>query len=271
MPPVTEKRPTSFADYVAYVEKLGGSASKALWFRGAGKSKYRLVPSLYRHKTKKTPADLAELEHQIMTRFRQRSVPFHSRPLEDDWEALFFMQHYGVPTRLLDWTENPFVGLYFAVMSAQYKTGARGTITFSDDAAVWILDPVIWNKHSLSHQTYDLGILAPGDEELKSYKPNPTFSKMNNHPVAVFGTHNSARIVAQRGTFVLFGQNTAPMEAAFDKAGFPQGSLTKVILGKGILANMRKSVLNNGMTESVVFPDLDGLAREIKRLFHFEV
>lgn len=48
-----------------------------------------------------------------MIRFRQRSIPFSDRSLQDDWEALFFMQHYRVPTRLLDWSENPFISFHF--------------------------------------------------------------------------------------------------------------------------------------------------------------
>ena len=39
------------------------------------------------------------LERQLMVRFRQRSIPLHNRVLTDEWDMLFFMQHYGVPTR----------------------------------------------------------------------------------------------------------------------------------------------------------------------------
>jgi len=43
-----------------------------------------------------------------------------------------------------------------------------------------------------------------------------------------------------------------------------------VILPKAALPNMRRSILNHGITESVVFPDLEGLAKEMKREFGFE-
>jgi hypothetical protein len=116
---------------------------------------YQLLPGLYRHKTKRNNIDeLAKLELQVMARFRNLSIPFHNKSLTDDWDALFFMQHHRVPTRLLDWSENPFVAFFFAVTSAYTKTTARGT-SFTDDAAIWILDPVKWNRHSLKHQSFD--------------------------------------------------------------------------------------------------------------------
>ena len=152
-----EVRVRTLSDFLNEVEKLQAAASNSLWYRGIGDAKYELIPALYRHK-KTTGADgLANLERQIMTRFRQRSLPYHDRPLSDDWNALFFMQHYGVPTRLLDWTENPFVALHFALMSAKASVTAAGRVSFPNDAALWILDPVAWNRHALKHISFSGG------------------------------------------------------------------------------------------------------------------
>ena len=56
---------------------------------------------------------------------------------KDEWNMLFFMQHYGVPTRLLDWTENPLIALYFAVMSSPFTVETKkdaSTLKFFSDA-----------------------------------------------------------------------------------------------------------------------------------------
>lgn len=269
MPIYKEEHPRSLPEYLAVVERLQKRASHPLWYRGCGSASHTLLSSLYRHRQARTPEDFADLERRLMTRFRQRSIPYHNRSLADDWDALFFMQHYGVPTRLLDWTENPLIALHFAVMGNGHRLSQKGVPLFDDHAAVWILDPESWNRQALKHQSYEGGVLSPDDDALKGYKPAPQFSGMHNNPVALYGSHNSTRIVAQRGAFTIFGRNTQPMETVRVSEKFPPGCLVKVIVGKNRLATMRSSLLSHGVTESVVFPDLEGLAREIKRMFGF--
>lgn len=271
MSPLRVERPTSLPAYLELIEQLQATASHSVWYRGCGKSTDQLTPTLYRHPRIKRASEFADMERQLMTRFRQRSIPFHNRSLVDDWETLFFMQHYGVPTRLLDWTENPLIALHFALMSGPHRMTKRGTASFSANAAVWVLDPVAWNQHALRHQSFDGGTLTPGDEPLKSYKPPAEFDNMNSSAVALYGAHNSARIVAQQGVFVIFGKTIVPMEKLFRSDTFPATALVKIVIERQYIASIRSTLLKHGITEAVVFPDLEGLAREIKRLFGFEV
>jgi FRG domain len=273
MPPVAEEKPASFQEYVALIEKYQAMADKSLWYRGCDNATNPLLPGLYRHRSVKKAEDFPRLEEQLMMRFRQRSLPFVSRPLGDEWETLFIMQHYGVPTRLLDWTENPFIGLFFAVVNNKFSTKSKGTtkrLVFKNDAVVWLLDPIAWNHHALRHQSFDRGIPFTNDEALQPYKPPATTHDARNLPVAINGAHNSTRIVAQRGAFTIFGDNIHPMEQAYAQDGFPANSLVKIVLSKDLVPILRLSALNHGITESVVFPDLDGLSREMKREFDFE-
>ncbi len=269
MPDIREEKPDSLPTFLNIIEDLQVAAGESLWYRGCGKNSYCLLPSLYRHKKVKTPDQFAKLEQNLIIRFKQRSIPYHSRQLADEWSVLFFMQHYGIPTRLLDWTENPLIALYFALMGAPFKQYANGDLKFKDDACVWVLDPGKWNRYALNVQSYSGGVLSTGDEALKGYKPSPDFSNMYKFPVALYGEHNSPRIVAQQGVFTIFGQIITPMEKTFIEQNFPEDSLIRIIINSEVIASMRKSLLRHGITESVVYPDLEGLALEIKRSFDF--
>ena len=263
------ENPKSLIEYINIIETVRKNAGHTLWFRGCTRSNYPLKPSLYRHKKKRTIKNLVELEYKILTRFKQRSLPFHSNPLEHDWETLFLMQHYGIPTRLLDWTENPFIALYFAVMNVEYERKNK-KIHYKYPASVWILDPIIWSLHALDKVGYEPEIMSTDDPEINRYIPQRKFNSMPEKTIALYGAHNSQRIVSQRGVFVIFGQDTSPMEKQYTKYNFPTDSLIKLLIRRPVLSTMRESILQSGITESVVFPDLEGLSQELRRIFGFE-
>lgn len=260
MPKPAEKTISSLEQYVACIEELPAGPH---WFRGCGKAVYPLRPTLYRHVKKLTLDERLELEAKLLTWFRQRSVPYLERELREVWDHLFFMQHMRIPTRLLDWTESPFVGLFFAL---QEEADAK-----NNRAAVWVLRPDAWNRWALRDISFAGGVLSPDDDEVRAYAPRTVAARLRVEPIALHGTHNSARIAAQRGAFVAFGRNMKPMEAIFAEEGYPRDALTKLVVRKSDRAPLLKSLLRAGVTDSVVFPDLEGLAAEAKRHFGFEV
>ena len=100
-------------------------------------------------------------------------------------------------------------------------------------------------------------VLTTADENLDTYRPE-TNKKRPRSPVAIYGTHNSNRIVAQRGTFVVWG---AEVKALDD---FGQDNLWKLTLHgdrKRLFADLH--VL--GFSETMVFPELTYLATELTR------
>lgn len=247
---------TQFAEIVT----KKASEDRPLWFRGIRDAdKHKLTPSLFRHPTITTPDGLRDLEGQLMTTFQHRAPPFVGQLPSDQMELLFLMQHHGVPTRLLDCSENPFVGLFFALEVALWEPEASQT-----DAAVWVVDPIELNKVAFENMENNDRILAAGDDLLNAYLPSKhPVKNAGKLPVAMFGIHNSRRIVSQRGVFILYGSSLKPMEEE-EKLKDVAGILQKLVIPKAVKKPLAKALFNMGFTDSVIYPDLDGLGRELK-------
>lgn len=264
MPAITVSELATLSEILKKVEKFQAGHPTA-WFRGVGVDDYPLLPSIGRLQGKTAEQIIEEVEPGIAATFSQRSPPFIDRDLSDAWRALFFMQHYGVPTRLLDWSESPFVALYFALASVKRdQTGAA-----ISDAAVWLCDPVAWNRAALAHISFKGDVLDESCDEIKAYAPEAKLAQIGTMPVMIYGAHNSPRIVAQRGVFALFGKNLGSMQEIYQAKGFPKGILQKIKIGRAQVDGLLDSLFRTGVTESVVFPDLFGLSLEIRRKFGY--
>jgi FRG domain len=123
-----EKRLTaaSFSEFALYVER---EAPPNAIFRGHAKSSWHLIPEVHRGGviSAKTADERVRAEEAMLKEFMRQARSVLPHLPRNDWEWLCLARHYGLPTRLLDWTENAAAALFFAV---EYPNGGV-------DGAVW--------------------------------------------------------------------------------------------------------------------------------------
>lgn len=187
----------------------GETVRRRLWFRGHASSEWELSPSLVREiNSQEHPSldKLALVEQYALKRFKQLApAVLGGRTVSDEGEWLLLMQHYRLPTRLLDWTENPLVALYFAISSS-------GGADESRDGALWILDPSMQNRLRLRARDDAEALVDFSDGAVKSYLPQAFSSTGKPSPmkaVAVIAKRSDPRIIAQQGVFTFHAALTS--------------------------------------------------------------
>ena len=222
------------------------------WFRGQQRKHWELVPSIAR-----IGGFDRETEDNIREEFATRA-PALSRfePLPtNDWDLYFLMQHYGAPTRLLDWTESPLIALYFAVRD---NPGYY-------DSAVWMLNPYELN-YRVAGKEEVVSPSAQGVSKKDAKRVAPWLrerwlkAKIPDDPLAIFPTHIARRISSQRACFTIHGSRM-PGFARFSRG--PDPCLTKITLPGRSVKDIRLSLEQMGIDDTTIFPDLEGLGRAL--------
>ena len=163
----------------------------------------------------------------------------------DSWDVLFLMQHHGLPTRLLDWTETFSIALYFALKDA------------ADEAAVWILNPYALNQRS----KHGFVIKHPRSDYEFSYWDYFIFEgeKFPQPVAAISAPRITGRITAQTSVFTLHRDLKKGLERIAPRC------LDKVVIPRDAFDEATCFLKLAGVTEFSLFPDLDGLARHLHR------
>ena len=177
-----------------------------------------------------------------------------SRP-ENEWEWLFVMQHHGLPTRLLDWTESPLVALFFAL-------GGDGAPDHDVDGCLWGLSPFDMNRVAIPDEpSGDVPCLGE-DEHLDSYLPKQLQQQRQPlKPLAVIAPRNSARIQMQQGVFTVFHRDLGALDAEDDN-----NFLWRIVIPGNAKANLRRELTLLKINRFALFPELETAATYAKDL-----
>lgn len=266
--PVTQciARVRSVQEYLEAVDEAFGilcpSTSQCeLWYRGQNQTAatgFNLTPSIAR------PGRNPLKEIVYLSKFKSYAIPFvqelPSFPIPNGpaayWHWLFMMQHYGVPTRLLDWSRDALTGLFFALDG---RLEPRDT---GKDAAVWILNPVELNKAFSFHSFVEPGYIPNVNERIVDLYFGPNAEVLNTKkPAAVIGPLNNPHIVAQRGVFTVFPHDRViqPLNLFEDASNY----LVEICIHVDFIPAIMEQLTHYGITRFTLYPDLTEVAREI--------
>ncbi len=248
---------------------------RELWFRGE-KSDYgetRLRPTLYRpppHRSLKPIRELLDIEDDLFETFQRCCPQLTDTLVSDDFDGYLLMQHHGGPTRLLDWSDGSLMALHFAL---------RNKRDDQSDCLVYVLDPSRLTDHLYSlpdtpQREENWGNYIKQHEEEAEDDSSNFYLPMSDGTQRVFDlpripmvlrfSHFSRRVAAQRSQFLVFGSDPTWLS---EEANKPETFIRTIVIEGTKTKAIRAELRECGVTESVIFPDLDGLGRELNQLW----
>ena len=222
-------------------------------FRGLSTASYRLETSLIR-----LGGDYDYVERHLLRNFRKYA---HRSVVERDslWHWLSVAQHFGLPTRVLDWTYSPFIAMHFATASIE---------KFHLDGVIWAVNYV--KAHELLPDCLRNKLLVEGANVLTLQLLSDTVNSLDeldalaSEKVAIFFEPPSVddRIVNQ---YAFCSVMTDPRMVLDDWLEMHPSLARKIIIPASLKWEIRDKLDQANINERVLFPGMDGLSRWLKR------
>lgn len=198
-------------------------------FRGHSSHFWTLTAGAHRlsDAAKIPKSDVPSFEKELLTEFKRRARIFLSSPPKSEWEWLVIAQHFGLPTRILDWTENPLVALYFAVRDVDQLSRDGMLFAYRHGAAALDVDSTL-DPFSISQ----IELLRP--------------------------PHLDQRVIAQQSMFTV-------EPADLEKGGGRESSDIRYwhVSANHKIA-IREQLSKLGVAEGILFPGLPSIAADVK-------
>lgn len=227
----------SVSDLLKVVAKFTDEGGGEMMFRGQSRD-WPLLPAIGRFPCDHYAWNWRDFHEHVIERFLRAGAPYFSAAPSSDVERWVFAQHHGLPTRLLDTALNPLKAMHFAVSDPRED---------QHDGVLWVFTYNGWRED------LDDKYREYWDSEITAFLPAQI------HP----------RLTAQEGAFVCYPlpENSDPLPALdqlpASYRGAEQIRCHKFVIPAASKRRVRIEIRILGARQSLLFPDLDGVAREI--------
>jgi hypothetical protein len=246
-----------FTELVDFLGTYNSALSSAYLFRGQADISWTLEPSIVRVLRGQSAADVMDKEKQAIDEFRKHAHLYLNTSVTGEPSDLLawltLMQHYGAPTRLLDWTTSAYVATYFAVDSS-----------WSTDGAVWLF--TLLNVK----QAMDLKYGEITASNLNLPLMNQTYFEPTSPPhlsplIRMVATE---RMIAQQGLFTICRQPLVNHAEAIEDA--LQSDISryarKVIIPAKLKPEFLRRLRTMNIAANSLFPGIDGVGRSVAEI-----
>ncbi len=233
------------------------------WFRGQSKEYNNLTPKVFRpeYQTDAKKIFKPKFEFDTVENFKRyapsiiRNIPSSN----DNLSWLLIMQHHSFPTRLLDWSENILVALFFAIIDSPNENGEIWSMLpwkLNENSGFWGL-PL--PEHPLLRFLSNEPFHNVNDNLVKEYK----LKEVPEKPIAFLPNVFLPRISSQMSAFTI---HPKPFDRnSIEELIQDENYLTRYIVPKDLKLEFEKKLSYLGISYRTLFPDLEGLAKDFKR------
>jgi len=234
---------TSLQDFITAAEELNAEWPGEIWWRGHASPTFVLQAGTHRAERG------SRYEQNLTLRFRQYAPTRHANcPAQEDFVSwLFLMQHYGLPTRLLDWSASVLIAAFFAVTDRP-----------DEDGVVFAIEPRRMNAATNGDPTLVPTTSSPARELfVGAFDDRQTESRT----IAVMTHEIDDRMLVQQAAFTIHG-NEEPLDARSDAAEF----VRRFDIPASAKQRLHSQLKIIGFRRFTLFPDLTNLALDLKEL-----